>query len=171
MNKFEQLFVLGIGCVSMLGLLCLSGCTGCSIEMPQCGGINEEGGRFVGVSVPGCGGCLSSGKGCGSCLWSQAVKFFAGCIEDTGSTGETYTYLGCDNEYYGGCCGRDEGACYGGFMVQDIENWGIVWGDYSGGGEQKEHLLGVADGCAGCFTTEPETKSKIDDIEGYLGID
>lgn len=171
MKKIEQLFVLVMGCIGLLGLLCISGCNGCSVEMPQCGGVNEDEGRFVGVSVPGCGGCLSSGKGCGSCLWSQSIKFFAGCVEEADSAGNTYTYLGCDNEYYGGCCGRDKGACYGGLMTQNIKNWGIVWGDYSGSGEQKEHMLGVADGCVGCYTTEPEIKSNIDDIEGYLGID
>lgn len=175
MKKSEQLFVLGIGCIGVLGLLCVSGCSGCSVELPQCGGINEGGIQAVGVSVPGCGGCLTSGKGCGSCLWSQTIKLFAGCIEESGTeealAGETYTYLGCDNEYYGGCCGRDKGACYGGLMTQDIKNWGIVWGDYSGSGEEKEHMLGVADGCVGCFTTEPEIKSNIDDIEDCLEID
>lgn len=173
MKKIEQLFVLGIGCIGILGLLCISGCGSCSIEMPQFGGIDEDGVRAVGVSIPGCGGCLSSGKGCGSCLWSQAIKLSTGCVEEESDTEETSKYLGCDNVYYGGCGGRSEGTCYGGLAAQDIKNWGIVWGNYnySGSGERKEHLLGVADGCVGCYTTEPRIKSIMDDIEDYIGID
>ena len=112
-NRNEQIFVLIMASMSLFMILCMAGCGGGeSCESVKCGSYEEEGDATIhGVSIPGCGGCLTSGRGCGSCLWPQSCKMIYGDIEyDDGPT-----IAAVDTQYFtNGClgCGQSEESCY-----------------------------------------------------------
>ena len=58
-KKREQLFLLLLIIVSGFTAFCAAGCGGNSCETMQCGNYEEEDSTFYGVSLPGCGGCLT----------------------------------------------------------------------------------------------------------------
>jgi len=175
-KKMEQLFILVVASIGMLGLLCLSGCGGGSCEGIQCGNVSEDGVTAMGVSLPGCGGCASSEKGCNSVCYPQSVKVFGGLVQEDMGTVEDPTditksfYLGCDNRYYGdGClgCGQAEKSCYSTLFVQDIENVGVFYGSSDG----EEKFCGVINGCGGCVASDELGKDAVTLFEQGLGID
>lgn len=101
-KKSKEIFTLIMGCLMCCVVLCIAGCGGKSCQKPSCQSANG----ITVVSLPGCGGCLTSGWGCNTGCWSQAY----GCmgIRD-----------GCDgcgfvaaNNYYGSksCIGCGEKA-------------------------------------------------------------
>jgi len=164
-KKSEHLFLVLIIGASLLMLFCATGCGESSCETVQCGNYKEEDGTFYGVSIPGCGGCLTSGKGCGSCLWPQSCKMLYGNIE----YGDKKTFVAVDNQYFSsGClgCGQTEESCYNGCLVQDAKNWGCVYGS----SESEEHIVGCANGCGGCFASDGSGQYFVSIIESATGI-
>ena len=151
--RMKQFFVLILLSVFCFGLLCISGCGGTSCETIKCGSYEDGDSYAKGISVPGCGGCFTSGRGCDSCLWSQSNKITCASIkEGAGVTGnlEKIQLVGCDTRYYdGGClgCGQREKSCYSGVYTTNTENWGIFIGSTDSG----EKYLGCTDGCGGCY--------------------
>lgn len=68
-TKGEQIFILLLILAASAALLCAAGCGGGkSCEKPSCGSEEAPDGTGTarGCSIPGYGGCLSSGKGCNS---------------------------------------------------------------------------------------------------------
>ena len=74
-SKNEKIFVMClVGCVCMI-LLGVTGCGGQSCETVSC--IESEYNSDVkGISIPGCGGFLTSGVGCNSSCWAQSSTSF-----------------------------------------------------------------------------------------------
>lgn len=163
-NKEHLFYLLLIGIAGFM-VLCATGCGGNSCETVQCGDYEEEDGAFYGVSIPGCGGCLTSGKGCGSCLWPQSCKILYGNID----IGEKQALVGVDTRYYtSGClgCGQTEESCYSGCLIQDSKNWGVVYGST----DSEEHLIGCANGCGGCAASDGAGQYFVNIIEAATGI-
>ncbi|MCD8013839.1 MAG: hypothetical protein LUG99_11810 [Lachnospiraceae bacterium] len=165
-SKGEQLFILMLFCVLCFALLFVSGCGGSSCESIQYG--NESGSDYSarGISIPGIGGCLNSGKGCNSCLWPQSCKLLSyNSISD--SSDENYTILACDTEYYTSC--REQKSCYGGWISS-----GELGGEGSAGifcgSAESANLAGCIEGCVGCSNTGSLIRLDLDDIEEFLGI-
>lgn len=66
-TKGEQIFILLLILAASAAFLCAAGCGGGkSCEKPACGNEGASDGSARGCSIPGYGGCLSSGKGCNS---------------------------------------------------------------------------------------------------------
>lgn len=165
-SKAEQVFVLAALCISFFFVFCLIGC-----GSGNGGEIVEYGikGKSVGISIPGCGGCLTNGKGCNSCLWPQSCKVLSGC-EETYTDAGTDKVLACDIKYYGsGClgCGQKEKSCYSGcFDMKSIGLNGCVYGST----DSKEKVIGCYNGCGGCVGSGGIGGSVIDNMEDSLGI-
>lgn len=137
-SKLEQIFVLMLVFIVCLIILCITGCGGSkSCELPKCGSSDIPGTQVVGVSVPGCGGVLSSGQGwgCDTCgLWSQSVKGVIGqadkklFVKDAPKDDKIFG-AGFDNQYYKneGCdgCARSDNlkSCYGVAVVDSPSEW------------------------------------------------
>lgn len=171
-TKGEQLFFLLLMFALLMGALCVAGCGGQSCETPKFGSEEGEDFKAVGCSVPGCGGCISSGKGCNTVLWPQSCKISNGTYSGGGTEGE-----GCitsvDTRYYGdGClgCGQMQKSCYVGFVNWDIEGTKVKGALY-GTSDGEEHLAGCYNGCAGCVGTGNMFGKYIYELEKYEGID
>ena len=165
-KRVEQLFILTVMTMGCFGLLCVSGCGGDGCECVKAGAEWDAETKVVGASIPGCGGLLSSGKGCDSPIWSQATKVMAGCSESG-------CVLGCDNQYFGeekGCLGCSKSAdmksCYSGISITDSDNWGI----FIGGTDSKARALGCNGGKSGCEISENILEDDLKDLENELGI-
>lgn len=114
-SKAEQIFLLCLLFAFAFGLLCVTGCDGCNCETVKCGSEEWDGEEVKGVSIPGCGGCISYERGCNSCLWAQSIKCVCvdADIEGEDLQLEEYTekmdFNACDTRYYdGGCMGCDQ---------------------------------------------------------------
>ena len=179
-SKLEQFFILVIACIGMFGLFALSGCGGGkSCELPKYGSEEYMEGKATGISIPGCGGCLSPGKGCNSCLWPQSCKFSCGKWEKeyVDAKGNAVTdkanVKGCDTRYYGGgCfgCGQREKTCYSGCIDFDSgEN--RVNGFFYGSSDNKEKIIGCANGCGGCIADNNIGAEILNELERVEDID
>ena len=176
-SRIKDFFTLTLISIFCFGVLCLSGCGGTSCETIQCGSYDEEEGQAAGVSIPGCGGCITPGKGCDSCLWSQSIKISSVSMVDGSRVtnnlqeNEEIKFIGCDGRYYdGGClgCGQAEKSCYAGAYTKNSENWGL----FAGSTDSEEKYLGCSNGCAGCFSIEdPVLGESLQTIEILEGID
>lgn len=179
-TKFEQLFIILIACIGVFGLFAISGCGGeKSCELPRFGSDDSMGINATGVSIPGCGGCLSSGKGCNSCLWPQSCKFSHGeVIQGTnnegggGKTKDKASLTGCDIRYYGGgCldCGQREKKCFSGYIDVDDSDDGMK-GFFFGSSDDEEKIIGCANGCGGCVADGNMGENLLNILEKLEGI-
>ncbi len=176
-SKAEQIFLLCLLFVFAFGLLCVTGCDGCDCETVQCGSEHWEGGSAAGISIPGCGGCLSYEKGCNSCLWAQSVKLM--CVTDKEyheGYEEVYSYNACDTRYYDGgdCagCNQDEKSCYAGCVkeqvnAEDDSSDELDVGCFFNTCDGTEKYIGCENGCLGCGDYYPGLYI----YEGLIGID
>ena len=166
-NKNHLFFLILMGTIGFM-LLCSTGCGGNSCESVQYGNYKETDGTYYGISIPGCGGLLTSGTGCGSCLWPQSVKLLYGNLE-YGNVGDNQTLVAIDTRYYGGCfgCGTTGESCYSGCLIQDTQNWGFVYGSTD---SDDEHIIGCSDGSGGCSDSEGIGQILINIIEIFTGI-
>lgn len=178
-SKIEQLFILLILCIGVFGVFALSGCGGGqSCETPKCGSEEFSDGEAKGVSIPGCGGCLSSGKGCNSCLWPQSCKISCGNWDekntDDGGTGKNIGSIkGCNTEYYGdGClgCGQQEKACYLGYINMESDEDKLK-GFFYGSTDNEEKIIGCSNGCGGCVADGGIGYQTLIELENVEGID
>lgn len=179
-SKGEQLFVLVLMLVVLMGVFCVTGCGDSdkqSCEMPQCG--SEELGEeetLMGCSIPGCGGCLSPGKGCDSACWPQSCKMvYLSANENTETNNKSAAsqMWACDIRYYGdGClgCAQKEKSCYSG-CVKWKDETDNVNGFFYGSTDSKEKAAGCINGCGGCVGTDGVCKQYIDMSEQILGED
>lgn len=184
-SKAEQIFLLCLLFVFAFGLLCVTGCDGCDCETVQCGSEELEGGSATAVSIPGCGGCISSGKGCNSCLWAQSTKL--ACSSQSGEEDGDEVKMninGCDTRYYGGdCmgCDQEEKSCYSGCMTgEDTDEEAaynsvdvIFCGSYLGpyDDENSAHAIGCVDGCFRCVEYSDIGIEHLLNIEWLTGVD
>lgn len=176
-SKAEQTFLLILLCVGFFGLFCLTGCGGKSCETIKCSSGSNEFIDVKGCSIPGCGGCLTSGKGCDSCLWAQSCKYVSGKasdvseedfafyddmnnMEDTEEVSEyadSASMRGCDIRYYGdGClgCAQNEKSCYAGYIDSESGDE-YAKGVFYGNSDNEEKLIGfTSEGCAGCVGSD-----------------
>lgn len=170
-TKGEQLFILCMLFVLAFGLVCITGCGGCSCETPQCASEEIEDMSFKAVSVPGCGGCITPEKGCDSILWPQSCKFMS--FSSDGESGEEGCFVGCDIRYYGdGCfgCGQREQSCYSGCV--DIEGDSGMKGCFYGSTDDNdETVIGCADGKSGCVDGRGSMARLIRNLEYILGVE
>lgn len=175
-SKLERILI--ISSLFILGsiVLCVTGCGGASCETIQCGSLDEEGISIKGISIPGCGGCLSSGSGCNCALWPQAVKISCGRIkqdlgEDSGEADfKTVRILGCNDKYYGKKdifgCDTGEKSSYAGLYIGGCSNSGC----FLGGTDSKEKNIGCIGGDLGCFSNVEGNGYILDLFEEYEGI-
>ncbi len=169
-TKGEQFFVLLLVCILCFGAFCLTGCGGSSsCECVGCNYKNEDGLRVYGCSIPGIGGCLSSGRGCDSCLWPQAYK----CISVRDKEDDSTTYIkAIDVQYYGGACsacGTKEKACYSGCYGYNEDDGNanlLFYGDSS-----NVHYIGCENGCGSCTSGDGSIMEYfLDYYESYINI-
>ncbi|MCC8049899.1 MAG: hypothetical protein LIP10_04465 [Clostridiales bacterium] len=169
-SRGEQLFTLLIFCIFCFALLCVSGCGGSSCETLKCGSESGSGYKSWGISIPGIGGCLNSGKGCNSCLWPQSCKILSYCSSSDSDEeiDESFNIVACDTEYYTSC--REQKSCYAGCIssgkVTEGGSAGVTCGTNDSG-----NLAGCVGGCVGCFGMGDIIRLELDDIEYFLGID
>lgn len=169
-TKEEQFFILFLMLAFIIGALCLTGCGGGnSCETPYCGREEYDGYKATGCSIPGCGGCLSSGKGCDCALWPQAVKV----VHGTGKAeGAKLKITGCDARYYGGgClgCGQTEKSCYNG-CINGKDDSIKINGFFYGSSESDEKIIGCYNGCCGCVGTDGVGGIILFDLEDKTGV-
>ncbi len=191
-TKWEQFFVLIMTSVFLFILLCASGCGGGnSCEMPKCGVECDDKVKGLGVSIPGCGGLLSSGKGFGfdTCgLWSQSIKLVGAYTIDETKTqtkdGKLHTnsdrmiILGADNRYYikdgcGGCANNQLNACYGLAMVDSPVHFMVAVGKgapvYTQG--NTELIVGCAGGVPITCCGSPDVLRLLHSVESSLDVE
>lgn len=178
-SKLEQVFIMMVLFIGCLSVFAFTGCGGAkSCETIKCNVVNDDGQLGTGVSVPGCGGCLSSGKGCNSCLWAQSYKCVAGSDsaeigdeEDRSTVGTKV--IGCDARYYGnGCagCGQKEKSSYIGCINRQYPE-DKTSGCFYGNSDKEEKLIGCSDNGGGCTGSGGAGKRELDYMEGEIGIE
>lgn len=184
-SKGEQLFILILMFTALIGVFCLTGCgSKQSCEKPQCGSADFGSGTAVGCSIPGCGGCISSGKGCNAACWPQSCKIVHASEEEiqekideetNAKTDEKIvtTITACDIRYYdgGGCfgCNQKEKNCYNGCISikggsNDMN--GIFYSTDSG-----EKVMGCVNGCGGCIGSGGIGAEMMYELEDITGVD
>lgn len=172
--KGEQIFILCMFFVLSFGILCVTGCGGKSCETPRCGKEDIGDGSVIGVSIPGCGGCITPNKGCNSACWPQSCKIVslsASKAEESAGDELESTLIGCDVRYYGdGClgCGQQEKSCYNGCI--DAEGEKGMKGFFYGSSDDDEKIIGCANGCGGCVGSEGLGAELIQEIEYWTGV-
>ena len=168
-TKAEQFFILMLLFGAMIGVLCLAGCGGGrSCEKPACDSINTETGSAFGCSIPGCGGCLTSGEGCNSACWPQSCKIVRAKDD---SDGDSAKITACDTRYYGdGClgCGQKEKSCYSGCIKMSGSE--EINGFFYGSSDSDERLIGCVDGCGGCIGSYGIGGYSMYAVEELMGI-
>ena len=180
-TKAEQLFIVMLMFVVLLGIFCITGCGGGkSCETPKCGSEDYYGGTARGCSIPGCGGCLTSGKGCNTSCWPQSYKFVAASSseknEETGEKDE-FRVLFLDTRYYAkqGClgCGQIEKICYYGCvkLKDSSDDSNNANGCFYGSSDSGEKMIGCVNGCAGCFPSEGMGDDTMKYLEDLTGVD
>lgn len=133
-SKVEELFIICLTfTVCMMGFVA----TGCG-EKKSCETIKVTSeSDVVGVSLPGLGGCLTSGEGCGDCsLWSQSCKFVAGRPATAmGGNREKkeVSFVGAANFFYEdkgvmGCTSYEATSCW--TVAAQSDNGWIVAGEH-----------------------------------------
>lgn len=156
-SKGEQLFILVLMCIGIFGILCLTGCGGNSCETIKCGSNEVLGLEVKYISVPGCGGCLTSGKGCNMACWPQSIQCSVATYEDKEKdSDDNGCIVGCNSSYFGdGClgCAQTEKDCYTGCINLDGFNDNMK-GFFYGSTDHDERFIGYSNGCVGCFKDE-----------------
>ena len=158
-------------------LLCAAGCGGGkSCEKPSCGSEEAPDGTGTarGCSIPGYGGCLSSGKGCNSACWPQSYKLVTLSIkkEDEDEEEEEKTVINmkaCDTRYYGdGClgCGQQEKSSYSGCIKMEGSSNSIN-GLFYGSSDSGEKIIS----CSGCMDLDGLGAELIQGAESLTGIE
>lgn len=174
-TKGEQLFILMFMFVMVMSIFCITGCGGGSCETPEYGSQDFESGSAVGCSIPGCGGCLTSERGCNLACWPQSIKLVHGSSKKNSETSEkgNFKIIACDTRYYGdGClgCGQREKSCYAGYMKDEdsTENFN---GLFYGSTDSDEKIIGCANGCGGCIGSGGMGAYTISELESLTEID
>lgn len=165
-SKKEQLFVLVLLCVGMFAILCLSGCGGKSCEKVEYGSEEVSGVKMTGCSIPGIGGCLSSGRGCSSACWPQSCKFISASADDGA---DADNLVACDIRYYGnGClgCGQTEDSYYFGCMDYNIGEDDINGCFLGNTRKDSEKFIGCGSGCVGTGGTGLYSIQRTEEIVG-----
>ena len=107
-----NLLSLFIGCLCLVVLFIFSGCGGsfqytCKDTDYGCGAYQKDGLDLSVVSFPMCGGCISSGKGCSSCLYGERCSYIN--MENySNNSNDNVKATSCSTLYYG--CGRCGGC-------------------------------------------------------------
>ena len=176
-SKIEKLFIIISLCISCLGLFCITGCGGGkSCEVVKCGSESLGNISVKGVSIPGCGGCITSGKGCNTWIWPQSCKLVYGdenkSSMDTNEKNieESMKFIACDVRYFVKTgCGQIEKSCYTGFTSgksDDIKFTGL----FHGGSNKEEKFIGYYNGCGGCIATDKMIGDSLYTVEELLNI-
>ena len=169
-TKKEQLFILIMLFIFVLGLLCISGCGESSCETPKCSSEDYSNGSYMGVSVPGVGGCISSGEGCNSCFYAQSHKFIFIKNEDSclGCTTRESSLIGCDTRYYDDAQ-QEKSSYLGCINYKDRED--EITGIFYGCSSCDERVIGCGGGCVGCLETGGVGENFIRSVEFIQGIE
>lgn len=194
-SKSEQLFILMLLFLMLIGVFCITGCGNKqSCETPKCGSEDFGAGTAIGCSIPGCGGCISSGKGCNAACWPQSCKMVHASEveiqeridEETNEETDEKTdektvksitsinaITACDIRYYdgGGClgCNQKEKNCYTGCITAEDSNNdmnGIFYSTDSG-----EKIIGCINGCGGCVGSGGIGGEMMYELESITGVD
>ena len=181
-SKKEQVFLLLMMTIFVFGFMCVTGCGGSkkSCEKVKFSKKSEEDINFAGVSIPGCGGCLSSGRGCNSCLWAQSYKLSAACNEkseelegEEEETSNNYKVAGCHTTYYADSCGgcsQEEKHIYVGFLSANMKGEEMTGAFYTSP-DGDESLLGYYNGCGGCINSHGYGATMMEELEEAEDID
>lgn len=155
-EKRMNFLTLVLSCLAFVGLFFMTGCgNGCG-QMPDVGTAELEGEQYAYVTIPMCGGCLTSGWGCSSFLWGE--KCTLSTILADQSAENNIKILHCGETYYGDdCtgCGENSEYVYCGLGAATLDSKDMA-GCYFGSSEgNDEYILGYYDGCA-CATKNPD---------------
>lgn len=167
-SRRKQFAFLLICCVSLVGLLCLTGCGSCNCETPKCVSANDDVATQRVISIPGCGGC--SNRGCGSACWARSCRLVKGSWEGVNPEGKL---LACDIRYMGGECGgcvQTEQSCYFGRLnLTDGDK--SASGCFRGSSEKEVEKMWDADGCTSTPYFNGIGWQAIDLVETETGVD
>ena len=174
-KKNEQFFLIMMTFIALGVVLSVCGCGGKnSCEKPACSTGETNGSlKVIGCSIPGCGGCLSYGRGCDSACWPQSCKYIVAYPDKNSDIHEEDHFLGCDIRYYGdGClgCGQSEKSCYMGYMDTHDEDSPFKGGFY-GSTDSEERIFGCLNGCGGCVASDGNGKLILYNLEALTGVD
>ncbi len=147
-----NILTMALSCIGVLALVFMTGCgNGCG-QVPKCNTITYEDVDISYTSIPMCGGCLTSGWGCTSCLWGE--NCICSDISHTTSAEENYSSITCIEVYYGNMClgcGSDGFVAYNGVLTGDRLGEPFVL-CYNGGTVVDEHVCGCGNG--GCVNSD-----------------
>ena len=152
--------------VGLLGLLIFAGCSMCGKgcgQIPECGSAEMEDGSISYVSLPLCGGCLTSERGCSTCLWGERYLISKIEVDAEGEDGEEDVegcIISCSELYYGssgcsgilscfgcsGClkCGSVAQSVYSGCYMGGCKDCAFYWGSTK---SENEFSAGCSKGC------------------------
>ncbi len=158
LSKEKQMFIVMLLFVAVIGIFCMTGCGEQECEKPSYNNVEIDDEEVKVCSLPGCGGCLTSGKGCSCTLWPQSIKYVSATDSDS-------CLKGCDVRYYTkhgclGCSDYQEDSCYYGCINMKVSKekfdgeqvTGIFFGSSDPDSEilhriYSENIIGCADGC------------------------
>lgn len=151
-EKRMNFLTLVLSCLAFAGLFFMTGCgKGCG-QMPDGGAVTEDGMQLAYVSIPMCGGCLTSEWGCSSCLWGEKVTLSTYTSNE--SEENNMTMINCGEIYYGSkCtgCGDNPEYVYCGFGNGKLDGKDMTGCYYGSTVGDAEYVCGYYDGCA-CAT-------------------
>lgn len=201
MSREKQKQFMLILMISLLSSMLFLG-TGCgqkSCETPKVGCESTDNADGLGISIPGCGGCLSSGSGwgCDTCgAWSQSIKIVAGTASreyivtedkkdsknkahddnsDKKVKTETDTafVVGVDDQYYvnEGCGGCQNNKLHATYGVVACDS-PATWLVSVGNHPKGELYVGCGSGCAsiGACGTKKPGRETLNALEHVLDV-
>lgn len=189
-SRSEQLFILFFICIGLFSVLCIQGCGGQkkSCEPIQWGKdslkISEsEIAEYWGVSIPGCGGICTPGRGCSSSCWANSCKIseIHYLKDNSGNSSKADLHssiLANDCRYYDKNilgCGGTEQSCYQAFAenVNDGNSTratGLILGNTRE--NPYEIRIYIKNGCVNANKNEENNFLPIiKDLEERIGID
>ena len=175
-SKAEQLFIVTLMFVALIGVFCITGCGGGkSCATPKCGSEEFYEGTARGCSIPGCGGCLTPERGCNTACWPQECKYVTASSKSENESGEkeVIKISACDTRYYGGGglgCGQSETVCYSGCLTSENGEDDKAKGFFYGATGKDEKFIGCANGCGGCVGSDYDGAYLIDELESLTGV-
>lgn len=162
-EKRKNFLTLVLSCLAFAFLFFMTGCgKGCG-QLPDGGSAEADGMQLAYISIPMCGGCLTSEWGCSSCLWGENCALST--ITSNESEENNISVVNCGEIYYGDkCtgCGDSPEYVYCGLAAGTVDSKEITGCYYGSTAGNAEYVAGYYDGCA-CAT-------KNEDLTfGYIG--
>lgn len=154
-QKRMNILIMGLSCMGVMALLFMTGCgNGCG-QVPHCGGTTLYDADLSYISLPMCGGCLTSRWGCSSCLWGENCVIST--VSENHADNDYYTSLNCGELYYGNSCtgcGSEAYYVYNGISIGEENGERNLLCYYGATVDQKEYIYGYKGGACVCTGNE-----------------